>query len=344
MVVDDREAQVLPFIQTYFGQEASHYIKKRIEYGDYLLCQDSAVLACFERKTLKDFASSLRDGRMENKKKMFHLRDQTGCQLYYIIEGTAFAEPSWAFTKGMTYQTIRTSMITMPLRDGIHIIQSKNEEYTAQLLASITKQANRVESVYMYPKTQEGEITEVAPGELPAIVTAGYQVSDEEYAIKMWASLPGVSPSVAKILVDNVSVMEVATNTAVWEGLRTASGRMFVKKARESLTALTHRNVFIHTKILSGINGITVNIAGQLLAVGPILYLAQAPESVLEDIQIISQSGNFGRLGPAKASKIHKMLNFKNPQTAVLPPAPVQTVRRPNALDQFANLKILDDC
>lgn len=325
MVVDDRESHVLPFIEVQFGQEKTHFLKKRIEYGDYLLCKDSKVLACIERKSLKDFASSLRDGRMENKRKMFHLRDQTGCQLYYLIEGTAFAAPTWAFTQGMTYQTIFTSMITMPMRDGIHIIQSKDPEYTARLLASMTKQADRVDSIYSYPVVAEPD-HEDAPvtGGIPAIVNAGYQVSDEELAVKMWANLAGVSAATAKVLTDNVSPAEVATNPACWQHLRTVTGRRFVKKTCDTLLSLADRGVFAGTKLLSGINGVTASTAGQLLSVGYIHELASMPVEVLRECGIETQSGNRTRVGPALAAKIIKMLNYKTSMPTQAPaPAPI---------------------
>ena len=43
------------------------------------------ILFVIERKTWTDLASSLRDGRKENNKKLLKIREETKCQLIYLI-------------------------------------------------------------------------------------------------------------------------------------------------------------------------------------------------------------------------------------------------------------------
>ena len=67
LFIDDRERAVFNHLEAELKD--IFYEVKRLEIGDYALVdiECDKVLAVFERKTLEDYAASLKDGRHQNK-------------------------------------------------------------------------------------------------------------------------------------------------------------------------------------------------------------------------------------------------------------------------------------
>ncbi|MDE2095939.1 MAG: ERCC4 domain-containing protein [Patescibacteria group bacterium] len=131
LIYDDRERAVAPFIESKFTDVPTR--KHRPVTGDYHICKDGKVVACLERKTHQDFANSFRDGRYENLQKLLRLRDATGCQLYFIIEGAAFPALSRRFAR-IPYKCILGAITKLMVRHGIMIVQTENQQHTAERL------------------------------------------------------------------------------------------------------------------------------------------------------------------------------------------------------------------
>lgn len=143
LVSDTRERSVLGFIDTIFGAAGVGRTVAQINTGDYLICRclpggEPETLACVERKTLPDFAASFKDGRYANRLKMLDLRDRTGCQLFFFVEGPAFPEPTWRVSR-IPYGNILAAMTHLMVSDGIHVVQTKNEMGTAQRLLDFAR-------------------------------------------------------------------------------------------------------------------------------------------------------------------------------------------------------------
>jgi ERCC4-type nuclease len=132
LIVDNRERALFSHIDKEI--KIFNYEKMQLNTGDYLIMFNKTIKACIERKTYTDFAASFRDGRyrseLENMKKM---RNETNCQLFFIIEGNAFPSPTSKFSR-VPYPCILGAINKLMLRDNIFIIQTKNEEHTAKKL------------------------------------------------------------------------------------------------------------------------------------------------------------------------------------------------------------------
>jgi len=138
LIADARERAVTPFLTTLLSNRL--VAGKQVNTGDYLVCETGnggpKIRACIERKSLTDFAASFKDGRHANVQKMRDLRDKTGCQLYYIIEGPAFPSPSRRFGH-IPYGNILSAITNLMVRDSIMIIQTENEAHTAKRLSDL---------------------------------------------------------------------------------------------------------------------------------------------------------------------------------------------------------------
>ena len=132
LVIDNRERAL--FFHIDIAIKNFKYEKMQLNTGDYLILQNKTIKACIERKTYNDFAASFRDGRYKSElANMIKLREETNCQLFFIIEGNAFPSKNSKFSR-IPYACILGAINKLMLYHNIFIIQTKNEEHTAQKL------------------------------------------------------------------------------------------------------------------------------------------------------------------------------------------------------------------
>ena len=134
IIADDREckSEVIEFLMQIEEVEVSIH---RLSMGDYQI--DSRLIV--ERKTLKDFAVSIIDGRLF--KQMIRLANSNS-KAILIIEGTV----SDTAELGMTREAMQGALITVSLILGIPVLRSKDPSETAKLMVYIGRQ---IESMAM---------------------------------------------------------------------------------------------------------------------------------------------------------------------------------------------------
>ncbi len=102
---------------------------RRLSIGDYQV--DSRLIV--ERKTLKDFAVSIIDGRLF---KQTLCLANSNSKSVLILEGTA----SDTAELGMTREAMQGALITVSLILGIPVLRAKNPSETAKLMVYIARQ------------------------------------------------------------------------------------------------------------------------------------------------------------------------------------------------------------
>lgn len=130
ITVDDRE-QKSEVIKSLFGIENVAINIRRLPLGDYRISNRLIV----ERKTLKDFAISIVDGRLF--KQMIRLANFTSPGVL-VLEGTA----ADTVDLKMTRASMQGALITVSIILGIPVLRSKDPSETARLIAYIARQLN----------------------------------------------------------------------------------------------------------------------------------------------------------------------------------------------------------
>jgi ERCC4-type nuclease len=128
IIADDRE-QKSEVIKSLMGIENVEVCIRRLSLGDYQI--DNQLIV--ERKTLKDFAISIIDGRLF--KQMIRLANSTFTGVL-ILEGTAID----TVDLGMTREAMQGALITVSLILGIPVLRSKAPSETAKLMIYIARQ------------------------------------------------------------------------------------------------------------------------------------------------------------------------------------------------------------
>lgn len=176
IIADDREP---PELTEALGNiEGIEVAIDRLKLGDYLVDPD----LLFERKTLPDFAESIKSGRIF----------QQGCRLasakhraVLILEGTS----KDALQSGMSRESVQGAIISLTIILGLPMLRSQSKEESARLIAYTARQMER----------------------LPhgAIYRHGYRPKGErKRKLFVLQGLPGIGPERAERLLDHFGSLE----------------------------------------------------------------------------------------------------------------------------------------
>lgn len=182
LVIDNRERDLLQVI--------GECHRKNLDLGDIIVYDndDNEVLV-IERKTVKDLAISIKDGRhKEQKARLIDCYALKGIKVMYIIEGNIEQKGK---ISGIPYTTLISSMINTMLRDDILVYQSKDINDTKDFILAV------------YNKYCKGDLThdkEVAyVGEALKLKKKDNK-NQEDSMIFMLCQVPRISVSIAKAI------------------------------------------------------------------------------------------------------------------------------------------------
>jgi len=197
LIIDDRERAVVPYLAEYSGKTHIDYKIQRNEVGDYAITYLDYILLVIERKTWTDLSASFRDGRKENVNKLLELRERTGCQIAYLIEGNATPPSNYLYGR-IPVKNLRAHLDHLAIRDGIHMLYSKDEKYTAErlfeLCANFITEKNIIKQIKQVSKEGGEETKDLLK------IDMGVAVS---YVEQILRCLPGVGSIISTVLAEN---------------------------------------------------------------------------------------------------------------------------------------------
>jgi ERCC4-type nuclease len=278
IVVDTRERAVIPFFEK--SKSVIQFRIDQVNVGDYSVLYRGYILFIIERKTWGDLADSLRDGRSKNVKKMMKVRDETGCNLIYLIEGQAFPERTKRF-KRMPMSNLRAHLDHLAFRDNIHMVYSKNQQDTVTRIHELVKNYVSIKpsplsiiDTLIYNKEQEEkaiskEDTLVVGNAEKLKEKAPIDINDVIY--KIWCCIPNITDRSASIFIDaNYHISDLILGRISKEtiySMRYANGCIIGKRADKIINGskIAPKNIKYYIKMLSQINGITKDTAAIIL-------------------------------------------------------------------------------
>jgi len=192
VIADDRERQC-GVIQALNEMEHVETEVRRLELGDYLAGNRLLI----ERKTLKDFAISLIDGRLFSQVARLALSDY---ESVLILEGEAKA----ASEIGVRREAIQGAIITLSLILGTPILRSKDPRETARLIIYSVRQLHTI----AHGAIRRG---------------GGRPKGKKKRQLFLLQGLPGIGRERAKLLLDSFGSVEAVMN-ATNEELQSVEG------------------------------------------------------------------------------------------------------------------------
>lgn len=203
IIIDDREKAVFPYLEDASHKYLINYKIQRNEVGDYAICYAGYILMIIERKTWEDLSASMRDGRKNNIQKLLAVREKTGCQIAYLIEGNATPPFDKKYGR-LPLKNLRAHLDHLAVRDGVHMIYSKDLEYTANRLFELAVNYSTVKEMLarideLETKTGGDDVKESA--ELVTKQnTAESKITINEQILR---ALPGVGSIISSVLAEN---------------------------------------------------------------------------------------------------------------------------------------------
>lgn len=262
------------------------YEKRQITTGDFAIVRsvnrpnqppDEYILASVERKSLVDYAASLRDGRYENIQKQLALREKYGTQVYLLIEGPLFPSPSRRFSR-WPFRVIESSFTDLMVEHGIQVLFTPDPARSASRMLDLQRAYYKLADISRW-RPVTGEMAPVggpANGSPTAttntaldVLTAVHAKSPAQDLLTMWSALPRVSRVLGTALANAWTVEELLAGTQADRtrrilALRTPLGKQFPVNSRRVLGELGTSHE-IQIRLLAGVPGISRQLALHLL-------------------------------------------------------------------------------
>ncbi len=338
LLIDTRERNVLRHQTELAGV---NYEVMQITTADYAIVDaNDQIEVAIERKSLEDYAASLKDGRCDNINKLLKLRWATGCRLFYIIEGPAYPRPEATFGR-IPFSAIESSIFHLMLRDNVNVIWTESTLGTAQLLARLMRSMGTMRAdVYLEREvTTGGDCSESLPVktndkgflETPAktndndnntpaktndndnntpaktsteLLTQVHKKTDHEVRREMWSCFSGISTESADEFIAKWTIADIVCDRIPREQImnaKTANGRKISKRVIASLTGIGKP---LEVRLLSCVEGISAKTAAELTAERPLRALLGYG---VDGISMIRVGKKQKCLGDVKAARVLRL-------------------------------------
>lgn len=323
LIIDARERNVTRHAKEL--DEISFEIKQ-ITTADYaVLSPLGNIIAVIERKSLDDFASSLKDGRHDNKKKLVDIKAKYGCRIIYIIEGPAYSGPNDCFGN-IPYRYIESSIFHLMMRDGVTVIQTRDTLHTAQVMVRFVKSMDTLSEKI----TIEDAIGEDVPisnifavggsqEQVMQDLTKRHTKTDHDAARELWSCFKGISVesaddysrvwSIADIIQGKIPRADIIN-------FKMSNGKKISKNVVMSLTGV---NKVIEVKLLSHVEGVSTAMASDLMSERSLSSLLSYGAEGISMCKVGKTKRAFGR---ERAERILRLFNYKYVKISNVPTVP----------------------
>jgi len=196
--IDTRESKLFNEINKKNIPENCTVIKETMPLGDIIITNDDDLeILIIERKTLRDLAASIKDGRYTEQSFRLNNCNCHNHNIIYLIEGllTSFKEE-----RGIKKKTIRSAIFGLNFFKGFSVLNTPNINETAEFIIQMAEKLQKTSKVGFYidtshnvtkysdviKKTKKGNITtenigEIMLSQIPKVSSATAQIIMGKY-------------------------------------------------------------------------------------------------------------------------------------------------------------------
>lgn len=266
--VDDRERYVIKNLEVF---KDINIKVERITVGDYAVIYKGLLLAIIERKTLTDLAASIKDGRMDNNDKLLYARENTGCSVIYIIEGSPFSSLQKKYGR-IPFKALLGKIDSLRFRHNVKIIWTKDCASTADRLRGLCFTLMRLfdQGVFTEITKKQTEVKDVNGGGVNEVIKARHETSIDQIHVTMLTCIKGVTRIKAVPLLKTYTIHQLLlgqTDEKVCYNMIYPGGKMkFGSRGTILHNKLKRIDYQEKCKILTAISGVTLISAEKILA------------------------------------------------------------------------------
>lgn len=217
--IDAREAALIIQLKMLLHDESIEIIIEQLALGDCIIYDNNFnEIVMFERKTLKDLASSIQDGRYLEQGYRLDKHSLPNNQIYYIIEGNVnLYKP---FAGSINKHALLSSIVSIGFSKGFSVHKTINIEETAEWILHFAHKLNSGITPYTPPIIEHNppaqvhkEITPITDNYAHVLPkTKGSYVNPENIGIIMLSQIPGVSSVAATAILEKFGSLHVLIN------------------------------------------------------------------------------------------------------------------------------------
>ena len=239
MIIDDREKQI---ISTLIVSNIKFEIK-RLAIGDFVILEKDSI-SLFERKTLKDFAASIKDGRYENIIKLANSRTEN-TKAFLIIEGNYNS-------KRIPLKVIEEEILKLSYQYSLPVFKMKSAVETVAMLNKIINFEN--------PIKMNEELTVLR---------------------QMWSVFNGFTIANSDFMIKNFSIYSILCGDIKWNTFVNQYGKKLSSRSIKSLESISKDS---EIKLLSKIPSLSKTFADKILASRSLRELCDLDDNILINI------------------------------------------------------------
>ena len=150
LIIDNRES-----IKNKFDELDNVEIKSLL-IGDYQFLIDNQIFVIIERKTISDYAASIKDGRLREQKKRL-MANVGNAFILYLVEGDLTKNNSSYKYNKVDKNTIISSIVNTMIRDNINVFHTSNKDETIFFLKSLLTKFEKQGKSFINNKTKYSE-------------------------------------------------------------------------------------------------------------------------------------------------------------------------------------------
>ena len=259
IIIDDREQSIIPFFNGYDIPDNMEVCVRRVNVGDYNVVYKGNVLFSIERKTWKDLASSIKDGRKNNINKMVELRKNTGCSLFYLIEGNPVPSRDSKFCR-IPYKNLRSHLDHLMFRDNVFTIHSKSQKNTVFRIIQLIENYISIKPCPL-----------LAFDEIKDDTVFNIKIDEDAVIYKIWSCIPNITEKTACMFIERGHHISDLILGHIKESdiysMNYDNGFIIGKRSKKiwSCSRYNDNNKKYFIKMLSQINGLTIKTATIIL-------------------------------------------------------------------------------
>ena len=201
LIIDNREPKELI---TTLQSRVDNVSLETLELGDIIIKNDNnETVLIFERKSLADLISSIKDGRYKEQSFRLSHSELDNKYIYYIIEGNIlnFMNKEKEITKKMLF----SSILSLSYKKGFSILHTSGLVETAEFIVRFYDKIKTEASEKPEPTVNAEYSSVIKPSKKSNITTSNINEI-------MLTQIPGVSLPVAKTLMSKFKTIKALTN------------------------------------------------------------------------------------------------------------------------------------
>jgi ERCC4-type nuclease len=205
--IDHREAHL---IEQFRATGFDDYTTANMDVGDIRFVWQDACALVIERKTLQDLSQSITDSRYRDQKR--RMTEKYGYEkVMYVIEGADVfcADPTNASRFSLPPDRLKGAIINTLVRDRMRVVCVKNVASTAVFVREVLERLRKDPASYIKNpgEATASEVSHAKSAHMTKDTFGGHALS----------LIPGVSLSIAKVIMDCYKDIGSLIQTGTWE-------------------------------------------------------------------------------------------------------------------------------